>query len=251
MYFDNSGGGGGGGDDDQPYQVGTGQGFYLNFDSSQPIEQELMMQCQIEAQLLSPSERQRTDSLFSCSQSNVSKSSMPSPYQADAQPCVSAAPTTPHGYPQRPVNMTRVGSQFSATSGQQQHRSQHRPSFGNGSRSGAVDMSRSSTQYSAGSPGYTQQQRFSPPQPHLSQPHLDLTDRTASNSGYFNEVAASEQDTQYNHNATTVPNPMDLWYDIALQDIQTSGALGGNDTGMSYSPVHVSRQHAQACTSNE
>jgi hypothetical protein len=246
MYFDNNEGG------DQPYQNPSNQILYLDFDSTQPIEQELMMQCQIEAQLLSPPQRRRQDSLFSWSPSNVSKTNVPSLYQADTQPCVSVTHMMPYGYSQRPVKMARTESQYSATSSQPQRRSQQRSSFGYDTRSSAINMSRSSTQYSAGSSGYTQQQHLSPPRPRQSQPHLDLTDCTLTNSGYH-EAATSEQDTQCKHNATTLLDQMDSWYNIGLQDVQALGAVGSDDNDMAYSSIHVSskgKQRAQACASN-
>jgi hypothetical protein len=237
---------------DQPYHFEPSQSLNFNVDNIHSVEHELMMQRQFESQLFSPTESRRHDSLFSHSPSNGSTSGGPSPHQAGAQPCVLASQmTTPQGHPQRPVKMSRTESQLSTASGQQQRRSQHRTSFGNESKSG-VDMSRSSTQHSVKSSGYTQHIGSTTPQTRILQPHVEFTAYTSSNMGYSNSVI-STMDISNTCNANTA-NETNSVHDFGLEDIQLAPMAEGSDISRIFRPVRASiigEKDRQTFTSNE
>jgi len=158
----------------QPHHFASGQSLNFNFDNSHSIDQEFMVQQQIQsAQLLSPTQHQRHDSLFGTSPSSTPKPGVsPQQHQAEPQPYVSTAQPTSQVVPHFPVNMSRSGSHYSTTSGQQAqpHLRQHRASYDSTARPGASDMSRSSTQLSGESVGYQYQ---AGPQPRTSQSMSD------------------------------------------------------------------------------
>jgi hypothetical protein len=155
----------------------NGQSLNLTFGNMLPHENELLMQQHIsQTQLLSPStHQQRHDSMFGISPATTPKSAVsPHQHQAELQPYFTTAQMTPHGYPPRPVNMSRSKSQVSnkPTGNRQQHSNhRHRASCSNVAQSGTTSMSRSPTQYSA--PPMTQPQYQAAPQPRETEAQLN------------------------------------------------------------------------------
>jgi hypothetical protein len=169
----------------QPHESTTDQSFDFDFLDTEPVDQAVLMQGHIE----SPAQRQRQDSLFSFSSSIASKANVRCPYQAESQPYVSATDMTSQGCLQRPMEMARTEPEFSTFSNQQQS-GQHRASFAGNSGSCATSMSRSSTQHSARSSGYTQHQHRMPEiQLRLAQPRSLFTAYDLPKFDHINSAA--------------------------------------------------------------
>jgi hypothetical protein len=227
-YFDGEGSG------NPPHHFSNGQshGFHCNQANTAAIEHELLVQHQIlQSHLLSPSQHHRHDSLLSYSPSSDSKSGGPSPQQAEVQPSTVAAQTTPHGYTQRPVSMIRSASQYSTNSSQYQQPNQHRASFSQGSRPAAVNLSRTSTQHSARSAGYHDQQHSTAPQPCSSQAQQNSPPIGFANSNLSHiALATSEMSLQYNQSPVTADSANSMYqFDAVLQGSGLSRDIANHD----------------------
>jgi hypothetical protein len=171
---------------DLPYDFSTGRNLDLH--DIHAIEHELMVQQRIQSQYFSPVQSQRRDSFSSRSLSNASN---PDGHQAEHQPCLPAAQTISQ---ERPVNMARSASRQSTSSDQQQRHDQHRASFVHGVTLDTLNMSRSPTQHSNMSAGFTER-------PTALQ--LGFTGYTASSSEHI-APAMLTTDMQHNMMSDTV-----------------------------------------------
>lgn len=223
---------------DQPYSMTTGQGPNLN--NAAAIEHELIVQPQIQAQqLLSPTQtyqHKRKDSLFSYSPSSGSRSSGPSPHQAEAQPYLPTAYMTQRTQMSNPAAMMRSGSQRSQRSTgshQQGQYGQHRSSIGQGLDSSAVDMSRSSTRHSRTSLGYQPSQTA--PQAYAAHPHAMPIGYSSWPTGYT-LPATSASDFRSGRISTTA-EIADSMYTFASDDARTLRTAELDGVGGIFSPA--------------
>jgi hypothetical protein len=150
----------------------NGQSLTLDFGNMHPNENKLLMQQHISnTELLSPrTYQQRHDSFGNSPTTSPSSALSPHPHQAELQPYFTTAPMTSHGYPSRPVNMSRSESQVSdrPTGHRHQHPiHHHRASCSNVSQPRAPSMSRSPTHYSTSH--MTQPQYQAAPQPRVTE----------------------------------------------------------------------------------
>jgi hypothetical protein len=169
----------------QPHLYANGNNFRFNIDQAYALDQELSIQEQIQAaQLLSPTEHHRQDSLFGVSPSMTPKAGVsPQQHQAVPQPYVSAAQPTSHSFAHFPANMQRS---YSTTSGQYQHQVRpHRHSYDNAFKPKSVDMSRSSTQQSGRAIGNHYQADPQPCESRATSAHSYSSSVTAQVSNTF------------------------------------------------------------------
>lgn len=220
----------------QPYSYPNRRSLDFSYGNTQALDQEFTLQQQIEAaQLLSPTQyqhqHQRHDSGCGMSPSSTPKTNVsPQQYQAKPQPYASTTqPPIQHGFPHRPVSMSRNGSHISTSSGQRHYGHQHRPSVDSIPRTTASDMTRTSTQLSNSSAGYSYQAEN---QPRDSQ--------SMSNQDYASTVMTRNPSTSfashtsYDQPGTSTSHPMNnfdmtnVWGTSV--DISSIGQLFGQET---------------------